>query len=123
MEATKDKLQKRGEDSVHRTLEEKLVMSTNLLLERGVSLTSQEKDCVVDLDYDASCYVGQSSTRGDESDESDNEDTDEDEDYESNCFICGSRNRTGFLDKGKRDVFCRNKKAYRRHRLEEAAKF
>ena len=79
MEATKDKLHRFIDDGIHKMLEEKLVMLTNLLLERGICLTSQEKNCIVDLDYDASCYVSQSCTRSDESDESDNEDTDEDD--------------------------------------------
>ena len=53
MEATKDKLHKFIDDGIHQMLEEKLVMLTSLLLERGISLTSQEKNCIVDLDYDA----------------------------------------------------------------------
>ena len=83
MEATKDKLHKFIDDGIRQMLEEKLVTLTNLLLERGISLTSQEKSCIVDLDYDASRYASQLSTRSDESDESDNEDSDENEDDDS----------------------------------------
>ena len=79
MEATKDKLHKFIDDGIRQMLEEKLVTLTNLLLERGISLTSQEKNCIVDLEYDASCYASQLSTRSDESDESDNEDRDDDD--------------------------------------------
>ena len=56
---------------------------TNLLSERGISLTSQEKSCIVDLDYDASCYVDQLSnedTDEDDNDDESNEDSDENED-------------------------------------------
>ena len=66
MEATKDKLHKLIDDGMRQTLEEKLVTLTNLLLERGISLTSQEKNCIVDLEYDASCYASKLSTRSDE---------------------------------------------------------
>ena len=56
---------------------------TNLLSERGISLTSQEKSRVVDLDYDASRYVDRLSNENsdeDDDDESDDEDADEDDD-------------------------------------------
>ena len=168
MEATKDKLHRFIDDGIHQMLEEKLVMLTNLLLERGISLTSQEKNCIVDLDYDASRYASQSSTHSDESDESDNEDTDEDDDDDASmdsdenedddsksvshnfdrlvvcnedgkfsldmdiyrerlyklgrCHICGSCDHTGFRDEDEHDIFCPNKKAFVRYRLEEAAK-
>ena len=75
---------------------------TNLLSERGISLTSQEKSCIVDIDYDASRYADQLSNEDDD-DESDDEDADEDDDDdESNedsdenedddyaCEVCGS---------------------------------
>ena len=90
MQETKDKLYEFIDDSIRNMLKEKLVTLTNLLSERGISLTSQEKSCIVDLDYDASCYVSQSSTHSDESDESDNEDTyenDNDDDTHKKDYI------------------------------------
>ena len=83
-----DKLRKCFEDGIREMLKEKLVTLTNLLSERGISLTSQEKSCIVDLDYDASCYVDQLSNENsdeDDDNESDNKDSDEDDnDDESN---------------------------------------
>ena len=83
MQETKDKLYEFIDDSIRKMLKEKLVTLTNLLSERGISLTSQEKSCIVDVDYDASCYVDQLSNQNsdeDDDDESDNEDTNEDDD-------------------------------------------
>ena len=94
------------DDGIREMLEAKLVMLTNLLSDRGISMTSQERNCIVDLDYDGTCYVGQSSI-SDESDDED-EDTDEDEDNESHCYICGSRDHTGFLDEKEHVPFCPN---------------
>ena len=39
------------------------------------------------------------------------------------CHICGSCDHAGFRDKDQHDVYCPNKKAFARYRLEEAAKF
>ena len=88
MQGTKDKLHKFIDDCVRQTLEDKLVMLTNLLSERGISLTSQEKSCIVDLDYDDSRYVDQSSTWSNEDDDEnesdqDNESDSDDDDNES----------------------------------------
>ena len=56
--------------------------------EEKKALFSQEKSCIVDLDYDASCYVDQLSNENsdeDDDNESDNKDSDEDDnDDESN---------------------------------------
>ena len=68
----------------------------NIFEKRGMEFTeeekkalfSQEKSCIVDLDYDASCYVDQLSNENsdeDDDNESDNKDSDEDDnDDESN---------------------------------------
>ena len=127
MQGTKDKLHKFIDDGVRQTLEDKLVVLTSLLSERGICLTSQEKNCIVDLDYDDSCYVDQSSTWSNE--ENDENESDEDNDGNNKSkvphvydriVVC---NEDGFLNDIKySQSFCPNKKAFKRCCLEEIAK-